>query len=217
MSTQATETHEYIGSKFFNNELEFWRERIRQHGVYTVEFLEQVKGLPFWAPVFGLTPENLEGKILLEYGPAICPAVAGRDYKCTKLAVEPLMTRLEEYGYNFGRFTDVVFIQGTAEDVPVASNSVDAILHINMLNHLERVEKVMAETFRVLRPGGHVYGAVPIEQQDDIYHPVAFNWESLHKLHVDAGLRVNWSKEWEFPYTPPHNHPAILIDAYKPL
>src|SRR5688572_23669039 len=85
MTETESVKQEYIGSKFFNNELEFWRERIRQHGVYTVEYLEQVKGLPFWAPIFGLTPENLRDKIVLEYGPAICPAVAGRDYKCTKL------------------------------------------------------------------------------------------------------------------------------------
>lgn len=50
--------------------------------------------------------------------------------------------------------------------IPVADDYFDAILCIAVLEHVENPEEVMAELFRVLKPGGHLILEVPFLQPE---------------------------------------------------
>jgi arsenite methyltransferase len=52
-------------------------------------------------------------------------------------------------------FTNVEFRLGEIEDLPLASNRVDVVVSNCVLNLVPDKRKAFAETFRVLKPGGH--------------------------------------------------------------
>jgi len=58
-----------------------------------------------------------------------------------------------------GKFQDatwVTFLLAQAEDLPVASESFDAVVSCSMLHHVEEPERLLRECVRVLRPGGQL-------------------------------------------------------------
>lgn len=55
----------------------------------------------------------------------------------------------------------VRFRVGYGEQLPYADASFDLVVSIAVLEHVQDVTRVLAETFRVLRPGGHAYFEVP--------------------------------------------------------
>jgi len=51
----------------------------------------------------------------------------------------------------------------SAEDMPVNDASIDLVFSRHSLEHVPNVEKAIAEFYRVLVPGGHLYVQAPIE------------------------------------------------------
>jgi SAM-dependent methyltransferase len=55
----------------------------------------------------------------------------------------------------------IVFLQGDAEALPVADDCADAVVMLDIVEHLGDPRRAMAEAHRVLRPGGVVIISVP--------------------------------------------------------
>lgn len=54
---------------------------------------------------------------------------------------------------------NVEFRQGLAEELPVGDNSVDLVIFNGLVNLSPQKGQVLAEIYRVLRPGGRIYAA----------------------------------------------------------
>jgi SAM-dependent methyltransferase len=66
---------------------------------------------------------------------------------------------------NFDLFEyESVDVLSSIDSLPLADNSIDAILNIAVLEHVKNPEKVVSEFFRVLRPGGEAFCFVPFIQ-----------------------------------------------------
>ncbi len=73
------------------------------------------------------------------------------------IAVEPtpFLRRLLTVRRALGR-ADVDVVDGTAERIPVETDSIDALWAVNTMHHWTDPERGAAEVVRVLRPGGRV-------------------------------------------------------------
>jgi ubiquinone/menaquinone biosynthesis C-methylase UbiE len=68
----------------------------------------------------------------------------------TEVMIEKAKRNARKLGYD-----NVEFRLGEIEDLPLASNRVDVVVSNCVLNLVPDKEKAFAETFRVLKPGGH--------------------------------------------------------------
>jgi SAM-dependent methyltransferase len=68
----------------------------------------------------------------------------------TEVMIEKAKRNAAKLGYG-----NVEFRLGEIEDLPLASNRVDVVVSNCVLNLVPDKEKAFAETYRVLKPGGH--------------------------------------------------------------
>ncbi|HTU01665.1 MAG TPA: class I SAM-dependent methyltransferase [Candidatus Sulfotelmatobacter sp.] len=78
-----------------------------------------------------------------------------------------------------------VKVLGDGHRLPFRDDQLDAVLCTGVLEHVEDAERVTAEIWRVLRPGGLVYVAVPFLQG---YHAASGTEQDFRRL-THVGLR----------------------------
>jgi ubiquinone/menaquinone biosynthesis C-methylase UbiE len=87
------------------------------------------------------------------------------------------------------KFSEIDFINGDVDKLPIASESLDLILFSGMLHHLPEKSSCAAEAFRVLKPGGSFVAFDPNKLNP-------FMWiyrDKSSPLHSDKGVSVNES------------------------
>jgi len=67
---------------------------------------------------------------------------------------EPMLRKADEHRQKLG-YTNVEFIRGDIEEMPLPDNSYDVVLSNCVLNLVPDKEKAFSEIFRVLKSGGH--------------------------------------------------------------
>ncbi len=74
-------------------------------------------------------------------------------------------------------------IVGDIHQLPLADNSVDAIICIAVLEHVENPIKACEEIYRVLKPGGYVFIYVPFLYY---YHPMEGYYQDFYRFTIDG-------------------------------
>lgn len=115
--------------------------------------------------IFGGWPMNTTPRAFVEKVPqnAVLISVGSGPHRLRKNIINVDIFPFEE--------VDVV---ADSEQLPFESGSVDAAVYNNVLEHVRRPNKAVAEMVRVLKPGGIIYGAVPFiipyhSSPDDFY------------------------------------------------
>lgn len=74
-------------------------------------------------------------------------------------------------------------IVGDIHSLPFDDNSVDAIICIAVLEHVENPIKACEEMYRVLKPGGQVFAYVPFIYY---YHPMKGYYQDFYRFTIDG-------------------------------
>ncbi len=77
---------------------------------------------------------------------------------------ERMQERVDYVASDYDESMHRAFIKIDLQDMDLPSNSVDAVLTPHVLEHVPDPDKALAELFRVLKPGGHVFLQIPIPQ-----------------------------------------------------
>ncbi len=115
----------------------------------------------------------------------------------------------------------VVVRAGTGENLPLNDNSIDGVLSLNVMHHLDNLTETAAELARVLRPGGRAL----LLDEDFGHHDHSFQSESEHHEPgpdlVEPGLMTEALTAAGFVdvderATEVGSQPCFLVTARKP-
>jgi SAM-dependent methyltransferase len=136
-----------------------------------MEYEDEVAGgFLKWFPQLSLT-----GKDVLDLG---C-GYGGRSVRYAELGarsvhgiepVEPACSEAREFAAL--RNIKATFVVGSAESLPLPSDSVDCVLSYDVLEHVCDVQDTLNESLRVLRVGGSLYAVFP-----PFHHPIGSHFE----------------------------------------
>ncbi len=132
----------------------------------------------------------LKGKWVMEIG-----AGSGRDglrlaeHGARVIFLDYAESALKRISENTGHGAAVSLVRGDAFKLPFRDNSVDLIYHQGLLEHFPDPSGIIAECFRVLRPGGFAVADVPQK-----WHP----YTAVKHLLI---LLNRWFAGWETEFT----------------
>jgi len=156
---------------------------------------------------------DLMRKMVAKY----CPAVSGRqqrllDLGCgTGLFISDQSRDKTAIGLDsssealaFTRIRGVSrLVCADSQSMPFASESFDVVTAFDLIEHVERDDLLIAEAYRVLRPGGVALIAVPAhpfllgEHDDALHHKRRYTWKQLDSLFEPA-IWVRRRMTWTF-------------------
>jgi ubiquinone/menaquinone biosynthesis C-methylase UbiE len=128
------------------------------------ELMEVFDELPFWAAPFGI---KLMDKVVLRKGISALDIGFGAGFPLTELAMR-LGNSSKVYGIDpwaaaikrtrkkisFYGIENIEIIEGVAEEIPLATDSIDLIVSNNGINNVADLEKVLSECSRIMKQGG---------------------------------------------------------------
>jgi ubiquinone/menaquinone biosynthesis C-methylase UbiE len=78
---------------------------------------------------------------------------------CRVISVEPGAGWRSVSARRLSKYPNASVIGAVGEHLPLANNSVDVVVSLQVLEHVADPQAVIQEVFRVLKPGGHFYAA----------------------------------------------------------
>lgn len=105
-------------------------------------------------------------------------------------------------GAQVGRERGLQVLRADAQHLPVADRSLDLVTALDVLEHLPEDERAAAEIHRVLRPGGTLVAAVPVDQRlwsahdEAVGHVRRYARADFVALLEGAGLVVEEPRSW---------------------
>lgn len=98
--------------------------------------------------------DHFVGKTILDVGCGPYPLSIAFE-GCRIVGLDPLILRYEAAGFPLAEFTErVTFVRGFAEDMPFPSESFDAIISVNAIDHVDDFARAASEISRVLKKNG---------------------------------------------------------------
>jgi SAM-dependent methyltransferase len=164
------------------------------------QFVKGGQTIQFFLP-FHTQEQMFQGKTVLDIG---CGGGGKTCYYATfrpnKIIGIDIVEHYAEEGNAFARqknLADIAsFMTADASAMPFADETFDTIIMNDAMEHVDQPEKTLAECFRVLKPGGHLYINFP-----PYYHP--------YGAHLSDAIGIPWVHSLFSERT--------LIDSYKRL
>jgi SAM-dependent methyltransferase len=157
-------------------ELAYWRERRDGQGP-----LEQ--GAPLYRLVFidhfGLDEAFYEGKRLLDIGCGPRGSLTWAGGAAERVGLDPLVSKYRELQQGDHGMT---YVEAGAESIPFPDGHFDVVSTINSLDHVEDVDRAIAEITRVTRSGGMLLVLVDVGHEPTPTEPHELDWDLVERF-----------------------------------
>jgi SAM-dependent methyltransferase len=172
-------------------ELAYWRERRDDQGpleagapLYTRVFLDH----------FALDESFYDGKRLLDIGCGPRGSLTWAGGALERVGLDPLVARYRELQQGDHGMT---YVEAGAEAIPYPDGHFDVVSTINSLDHVEDVDRAIAEITRVTRSGGTLLLLVDVGHEPTPTEPHELGWDLVDRF--SGGWRLVDRRDYERP------------------
>jgi len=110
--------------------------------------------MPKYLSDLHMVGSNFTGKTVVDIGSGPFPSMAVLN-KCNILSLDPLINDYRKMGYMIN-VPNNTYLQCDSENICLPDNSVDLIVSVNALDHVNNFEKTCLEMKRILKPSGKI-------------------------------------------------------------
>lgn len=194
-------------------ELAFWRERYAEEGVLANDhYAEMVIGH------FELPAGRFDGLAMLDIGCGPRGSLEWARDASVRVGLDPLAAEYRAFGTTNHA---MAYVAATSDRLPFASGSLDVVTAFNALDHVEDVDRTLAEVARVLRPGGDFLLLVDVNHEPTILEPLTLGWElplagrfrevqTRHYERARGGMLPTLREARPFDHADPRPRPGVL-------
>jgi ubiquinone/menaquinone biosynthesis C-methylase UbiE len=155
-------------------ELAFWESRIRQQGTLSNDHFEY-----FYTTHFGFDKAYYRDKTILDIGCGPRGSLEWAPQSRMRIGLDPLAAAYRRLGtVRHGMH----YVAGAAEHLPFPDACFDVVCSFNSLDHVDDLEKVIAEILRVVGTNGLFLLLTDIHRHPTILEPVALSWNVVEKF-----------------------------------
>jgi SAM-dependent methyltransferase len=151
-----------------DEEMRFWLWRAAKEGALRNAHYEAI-----WTTVFGQELSFYNGKRLLDVGCGPRGSLEWAHGARQRVGLDPLSAAYRDLGTAKHRMQ---YVCGAAECMPFGDNAFDVVTSINSLDHVEDLDRTIAELVRVTAPGGVLFVLVEVHPRPTATEPIALPW-----------------------------------------
>ena len=177
-----------------DSELTYWRAQRDTEGELANEHYEML-----FTRLFGLERGFYRDRSVLDIGCGPRGSLEWADEASRRVGLDPLADDYRELGTHAHAME---YVSGASEAMPFADGEFDVVTSINSLDHVDDLERTVAEIKRVTRSGGHFVLAVEVGHDPTWTEPQALSWDvcALLEPEFEELERGEWERDdgWMF-------------------
>ena len=139
-----------------------------------------------------LEPSFYTGKDVLDIGCGPRGSLNWAEMARRRVGLDPLAEDYRELGIDSH---PMEYVAAAAEQMPFENATFDVITSFNSLDHVEDLDRTVAEIKRVLRPAGHLVLVVEVGHEPTWSEPQEITWDVCARF--EPQLEVSHSHEYE--------------------
>jgi SAM-dependent methyltransferase len=159
------------------DELTFWRIVKTREGR-----LEHSGLVHFFTAHFGLPLAHYEGKRILDIGCGPRGSLEWASAAAERVGLDPLVDSYRELGIDEHQMT---YAHAPAEQIPFDDGHFDVVTAFNSLDHVDDLDRAIAEITRVTKPGGVFLMIAEVNHKPTISEPQTFSWDIVDRFAGD--------------------------------
>jgi SAM-dependent methyltransferase len=179
-------------------ELRYWRDRKAAEGELDHSHYEAI-----FTGLAGLEREFYDCKELLDVGCGPRGSLNWATNARRRVGLDPLARDYRALGIDAHLME---YVTAPAEDMPFKDASFDVVTSFNSLDHVDDLDRTIAEIKRVLRPGGHLVLVVEVGHEPTWSEPQTIEWgvcsrfepelETVHSAAYERGGDNMYDGAW---------------------
>lgn len=139
----------------------------------------------FYTDHFDYPKDFYTGKKILDIGCGPRGSLEWADNALEAVGLDPLVPVYKELGIDQHRMQ---YVEACSEDIPFAEGYFDVVCSINSLDHVDDLEKTIAEIKRVLCVDGCFLLVTDVNHPPTPTEPICFSWDIVEKFKPELEL-----------------------------
>lgn len=171
--------YNFIGPKLLKEATELWYWRLKKwkEGTFSNTHYE-----PFYTTYFGLEKTFYENKKVMDIGCGPRGSLEWATMADVCVGLDPLSEKYLKMGADKHRMK---YVAAGSEEIPFDDDYFDVVTSFNSLDHVDDLDKSIAELTRVLKPNGLFLFIADIHDEPTVSEPSAFSWDVMEKFKAD--------------------------------